>query len=78
MPDKESRGLKPEELAQDTGRKKVPKTKVATELLILQSKSDFTLSRTPPWVVAPPVNGMVTLGGQTLCSWKELCICRLS
>lgn len=35
MPDKESRGLKPEELAQDTGRKKVPKAKVARELLIL-------------------------------------------
>ena len=61
-------------------RRKVPKTKVAEELLALEAKDVGlrALSRALRQSAVPPVNGMITLGGQTLCSWKKIYFCRCS
>ena len=57
-------------------RQKVPKTKGAKELLTSEAEDvALTLSRALRPAAVPPVNGMITLGGQTLCSWKELYLC---
>ena len=57
-------------------RWKVPKTKGDKELLTSEAKDvALTLGRVLRLSAVPPVNGMITLGGQTLCSWKELYFC---
>ena len=56
-------------------RRKVPKTKVAEELLTLEAKDVALTLRALHQSAVPPVNGMITLGGQTLCSWKKIHFC---